>query len=65
MSALRVETSFRAVAMMATSFGYALIASRARALVGDPHAIGLFNKADGTLLIGAGIATVAVHSGSN
>jgi threonine/homoserine/homoserine lactone efflux protein len=45
--------------------GYALIASRARAVVSNPRAIGLFNKAGGTLLIGAGVATVAIRSGSN
>ncbi|KPH79097.1 LysE family translocator [Bosea vaviloviae] len=47
----------------ANAFGYALVASRARAVVTNPRAIGLFNKAGGTLLIGAGIATVAVRSG--
>ena len=49
----------------ANAFGYALIASRARSIVRNERAIGLFNKAGGTLLIGAGIATVAVRSGSN
>ena len=37
--------------------GYALIAARARALVRNPRVISTFNKAGGTLLIGAGIAT--------
>ncbi len=58
------EATFITLAF-ANAFGYALIASRARTLVGNPRAIGLFNKAGGTLLIGAGIATVAVRSGSN
>jgi threonine/homoserine/homoserine lactone efflux protein len=49
----------------ANAFGYALIASRARSVVSNPRAIGLFNKAGGTLLVGAGIATVAVRSGQN
>jgi len=34
-------------------------------VVSNPRAIGLFNKAGGTLLIGAGVATVAIRSGSN
>ncbi|AZO78579.1 MULTISPECIES: LysE family translocator [unclassified Bosea (in: a-proteobacteria)] len=58
------EATFITLAF-ANAFGYALIASRARAVVSNPRAIGLFNKAGGTLLIGAGIATVAVRSGSN
>ena len=37
--------------------------SRARAVVSNPRAIGMFNKAGGTLLIGAGVATVAIRSG--
>lgn len=49
----------------ANALGYALVASRARSLVRNERAIGLFNKAGGTLLVGAGIATVAVRSGSN
>ncbi|RDJ20997.1 LysE family translocator [Bosea caraganae] len=58
------EATFITLAF-ANAFGYALIASRARSLVSNERAIGLFNKAGGTLLIGAGIATVAVRSGSN
>ncbi len=58
------ETTFIGLAF-ANAMGYALIASRARAVVRNPRAIGLFNKAGGTLLIGAGIATVAIRSGSN
>ncbi|MEK6541054.1 MAG: LysE family translocator [Pseudomonadota bacterium] len=46
------------------ALGYALIASRARSVVSNPRAIGIFNKTGGTLLIGAGIATVAVRSGN-
>jgi threonine/homoserine/homoserine lactone efflux protein len=42
---------------------YALIASRARQAVRNPRAIGLINKAGGSLLIGAGIATVALKAG--
>lgn len=56
------EATFITLAF-ANAFGYALVASRARNLVRNPRAIGLFNKAGGTLLIGAGVATVAVRSG--
>lgn len=58
------EATFITLAF-ANALGYALIASRARSLVSDERAIGLFNKAGGTLLIGAGVATVAVRTGSN
>lgn len=58
------EATFISLAF-ANAMGYALIASRARAVVSNPRAIGLFNKAGGTLLIGAGVATVAMRSGSN
>jgi threonine/homoserine/homoserine lactone efflux protein len=58
------EATFIVLAF-ANAMGYALIASRARAVVRNPRAIGLFNKAGGTLLIGAGVATVAVRSGSH
>ncbi|WP_439497657.1 LysE family translocator [Bosea sp. (in: a-proteobacteria)] len=58
------EATFITLAF-ANALGYALIASRARSVVSNPRAIGLFNKAGGTLLVGAGIATVAMRSGSN
>ena len=45
-------------------FGYALAASRARNVVRNPRAVRLFNRTGGTLLVGAGIATLAVRSGS-
>jgi threonine/homoserine/homoserine lactone efflux protein len=57
------ETTFLALAFM-NAFGYALVASRARNVVSNPRAIGLFNKTGGTLLVGAGIATVAMRSGN-
>jgi len=57
------EATFLTLAFV-NAFGYALVASRARELVRNPRAIGLFNKAGGTLLVGAGIATVAVRSGN-
>jgi len=56
------EATFMTLAF-ANAFGYALIASRARSVIANPRAIGVFNKAGGTLLIGAGIATVAMRSG--
>jgi threonine/homoserine/homoserine lactone efflux protein len=58
------QATFLALAF-ANAFGYALLASRARRLVRDRRAIAAFNKTGGTLLIGAGIGTVAWRSGSN
>jgi threonine/homoserine/homoserine lactone efflux protein len=55
------EATFLVLAF-ANAFGYALIAARARSLVGNSKAISIFNKAGGSLLIGAGIATVAMRS---
>lgn len=55
------EATFLTLAFI-NALGYALVASRARELVRNPRAIGIFNKAGGTLLVGAGIATVAVRS---
>ncbi len=43
------------------AFGYALVASRARGLVVNPAAILWFNRAGGTLLIGAGVAAAAAR----
>ena len=40
---------------------YAMLASRARGVMRSERAIGLVNRAGGTLLIGAGVATVAVR----
>ena len=56
-----LEPTFLVLAF-ANAFGYALVASRARTLVQNPNAISLFNKAGGTLLISAGVATAAVRS---
>lgn len=56
------EATFLVLAF-ANAFGYALIAARARSLVRNPRAIGIFNKTGGTLLVGAGIATLAARSG--
>ncbi|KQZ12669.1 lysine transporter LysE [Mesorhizobium sp. Root554] len=57
------EATFLALAFT-NAFGYALVASRARNLVGNPKALRIFNRTGGTLLIGAGIATVAMRSGN-
>ena len=56
------EVTFLVLAFT-NALGYALVASRARGVVSSPRAIGLFNRAGGTLLIGAGIATATVRSG--
>lgn len=58
------EATFVTLAF-ANALGYALIASRARSLVGNPRAISAFNKVGGSLLIGAGIATATMRSASN
>ncbi len=58
------ETTFLALAF-ANAFGYALVAARARRLVRNERVIGIFNKAGGTLLIGAGLAAVSLGSARN
>ena len=58
------ETTFLMLAF-ANAFGYALVASRARALVRNSRAIGAFNKAGGALLIGAGVVTATVRTAQN
>jgi threonine/homoserine/homoserine lactone efflux protein len=55
------ESTFLVLAF-ANAFGYALVASRARTLVQNRRAISIFNRTGGTLLVGAGIATVAMRS---
>jgi threonine/homoserine/homoserine lactone efflux protein len=49
----------------ANALTYALVASRARGVVRNPRAIRLFNRTGGSLLIGAGIAAVAVRAGQS
>ena len=58
-----LEATFVTLAF-ANAFGYALVATRARTAVRSERAIRAFNRAGGTLLVGAGIATVAMRSGS-
>jgi threonine/homoserine/homoserine lactone efflux protein len=53
------ESTFLVLAF-ANAFGYALVASRARALMKDRRAIGIVNKVGGTCLIGAGLAAVTL-----
>ena len=57
------EATFLTLAF-ANALGYALVASRARNVVRNPKAIRIFNRTGGTLLVGAGIATVAMRSGN-
>ena len=57
------EATFLALAFT-NAFGYALAASRARSVVGNPRTIRIFNRTGGTLLVGAGIAAVAIRSGN-
>jgi threonine/homoserine/homoserine lactone efflux protein len=56
------EATFLVLAF-ANAFGYALVASRARAVVRNARAISAFNKVGGSLLIGAGVATVSLRAG--
>ena len=56
------EATFLTLAF-ANAFGYALIASRAREMFRSRRVITIFNRTGGTLLVGAGIATVATRSG--
>lgn len=51
------ETTFLCLAA-ANAFGYALVASRARRAVQNPTVITWVNRVGGSLLIGAGVATV-------
>jgi threonine/homoserine/homoserine lactone efflux protein len=53
------ESTFLVLAF-GNAFGYALVASRARGLVGNPRALKAINRTGGGLLIGAGVATVTL-----
>lgn len=55
------EATFLVLAFV-NALGYAVIASRARRVAGNPRAISWFNRAGGTLLIGAGLATARTAS---
>lgn len=56
---IAIESTFLVLAF-ANALGYALVASRARSAVRNERVVGAANKVGGTLLIGAGIATVSV-----
>jgi threonine/homoserine/homoserine lactone efflux protein len=57
------EATFLVLAFL-NALGYALAASRARQAVANPRILSIVNRTGGTLLVGAGIATVAVRSGN-
>lgn len=54
------ETTFLVLAFC-NAFGYALVAARARSVFASERAIRIFNRTGGSLLIGAGVATVAMR----
>jgi threonine/homoserine/homoserine lactone efflux protein len=56
--------TFLALAFV-NALGYGLVASRARAAISHPRAIGAVNKIGGTLLIGAGLAAVTLRGAQN
>jgi threonine/homoserine/homoserine lactone efflux protein len=49
------------VLCISNALGYALVASRARSVVRNRRTIRVFNRVGGSLLIGAGVATVSVR----
>jgi threonine/homoserine/homoserine lactone efflux protein len=55
------ETTFLTLAC-ANALGYALVASRARAVVQRPATMQVVNRVGGSLLIGAGVAAASVRS---
>ena len=57
------EATFLVLAFT-NALAWAMMAARARAVVANPRAIRIFNRAGGTLLIGAGLATAATRSGN-
>ena len=57
------EATFLVLAFC-NAFGYALVAARARSVFANERAIRIFNRTGGSLLIGAGVATVAMRSGN-
>lgn len=59
--ALIFEATFLILAFC-NALGYALVASRARGLFASPRAIRAFNRTGGSLLMGAGVAAVAIKS---
>jgi threonine/homoserine/homoserine lactone efflux protein len=59
--AIIFEATFVVLAFL-NAFAYACIATRARKAFANPKAIRMFNRTGGTLLMGAGVATVAIKS---
>lgn len=59
--ALIFEATFLVLAFC-NALGYALVASQARGLFASPRAIRIFNRTGGSLLMGAGVAAVALKS---
>lgn len=57
---LAFEATFVGLAF-ANAAGYALVASRARGLIRNPRAVGIFNRVGGSLLVGAGLAAAAMR----
>ena len=57
------EATFLVLAFT-NALAYAFVAARVRHVVRNPLFIRIFNRTGGTLLIGAGIATVAMRSGN-
>lgn len=55
------ETTFLILAF-SNAFGYALIASRLRGVMGSPRVIGIVNRVGGSLLIGAGLAALTTRA---
>jgi len=55
------ESTFLALAFL-NAFAYALLATRARRFFSRERALSIFNRAGGTLLIGAGVATASMRS---
>jgi len=55
------EATFLVLAFC-NAFGYALVASRARSVFASERAIRVFNRTGGSLLVGAGVATVAMRT---
>jgi len=55
------ESTFLVLAFL-NAFSYALLATRARGFFSSERALRIFNRAGGTLLIGAGVATASMRS---
>jgi threonine/homoserine/homoserine lactone efflux protein len=55
------ESTFLVLAFL-NAFAYALLATRARRFFSSERALRIFNRAGGTLLIGAGVATASMRS---